>query len=511
MHLVTDTGATTSPLAPGELDLPRWTPFQPSFRRLFYVALAGNVLSKFGAFLPGMSPDDYFFAFPQVDPSFFTTFVAQGRGLSVPLVQGLAALGLSLVSIQTPALLLAMLTTSLFIAAAIHCVASSTAPRALALVAAALAATHPYLSSYFLFHMATLSLALAYAVLFLAIWALSSATLSARGKFALCTALLAIWCNSTQLVLVLFAISGMAWALARGCAALEQGRGYRAALRPALFVGGIVVSSGVLYFAISVTARQITGIYTSVEYTPHLAHGLSGLLGVEGRLAWGLVGGVGVEDIVPRGLKIALFGLVAIVLGLAVRRQARWGWAGVIVLVAGALLTVLPMAVSWGTHVPRTFSPLGMVLALSLALAGNALTAGIGRWTALLLCPFLLVFSLTSSTLFQQQSLITRWDQRTAAGVYAAAYASGLLTPERTLRLVSTWPGHGHKLSIYGSGINESALQNGWAYPGLFAVAVGESVKVDAGDPALCTGYPTWPAPGNMRLVGDRDVYVCLK
>lgn len=508
MHFTPDTGPT-SPLPSSVIDQPHATPFQPSFWWLFCAALGGNVLSKAAAWLPGMSPDDYFFALPQVDPSFLSTFVAQGRSLSALLVQGLTALGLSLVSIQTPALLLAMLTMSLFIAAAIHCVASRTAPPALLLGAAALAATHPYLSSYFLFHMATPSLALAYAVLFLAIWALSSATLPARRKFVLCTALIAIWCNSTQLVLVLFAIVGMAWALAQGCRALERGRDYRAALRPALFVAGVVISSGVLYFAISAAVRQITGISTSVEYTPHLAHGLTGMLAVEGHLAWGLLAGV--ESIVPLGLKIALFGLVAIVLVLAVRRQPRWGWAGVIVLVAGALLTVLPMAVSWGGHVPRTFSPLGMVLALSLALAGNTLTAGASKWTAVLLCPFLLMFSLTSSTLFQQQSLITQWDQRTAAGMYGAAYASGLLTPARSLRVVSAWPDHGQKLSIYGPGINESALRYGWAYPGLFAVAVGEPVKVAAGDQALCTGYPSWPAPGSMRLVSNKDVYVCLR
>lgn len=482
---------------------------EPFFRRLFLAALAGNAFSKLGAFQPGMSPDDYFFAFPQLDPSFFTTFVAQGRSLSVLLVKGLAALGLSLISIQTPALLLAMLTMSLFIAVAIRCVTSGTAHPALPICAAALAATHPYLSSYFLFHMAVLSLALAYAVLFVATWALSSNTLAAWHKFVLCTVLIAVWCNSTQLVLVVFAITGSAWALAQGCHALGHGHDSRAALAPALLVGSIVISSSVLYFAISATVRQLTGIYTSAEYTPHLGHGLSGLLAVEGHLAWGLVGGV--EGIMPLALKVTLFSLVVVILALAVRRQPRWGLGGVIVLVVGALLTVLPMAVSWGTHVPRTFSPLGVVLALSLALAANALTAGISKWAALLLSPFVLMFSLTSGTLFHQQGLITHWDQGTATGVYRAAHASGLLTPTRTLRLVSAWPGHGQRLSIYGPGINESALQNGWAYPGLFAVAVGEPVKVAAGDPALCAGYPTWPAPGNMRLVGDSDVYVCLK
>lgn len=508
MDIATGTSDTALPAASG-LGRAFRTLHTPSFRRLFLAALAGNLLSKFGAFLPGMSPDDYFFAFPQTDPSFFTTFVAQGRGLGVPLVQGLSALGLSLVSIQTPALLLAMLAMSLFIATAIHCVTSNTAHPALPVCAAALAATHPYLSSYFLFRMATLGLALTYVVLFVAMLALRSEKLSARHKFALCAVLLAIWCNSTQLVLVVFAITSTAWALAQGCRALQCGRSYRTALQPLWLVGCIVFASAMLYFALSNAVRQLTGIYTSAEYTPHLDRGLRDLFAVEGHLAWGLVSGV--EGIMPPAVKIALFGLLAAVLVVALFRQPRWGSAGAFLLVAGALLTVLPMAVSWGTHVPRTFSPIGLVLALSLALAGNALTANTGKWTALLLCPFLLVFSLTGDTLFYQQSLTTRWDQGTAAGVYRAAYASGLLTPERTLRLVSTWPSHGQRLSMEGPGINESALQNGWAYPGLFALAVGEPVKVGPGNPALCAGYPTWPAPGSMRVVDDSDVYVCLK
>lgn len=482
---------------------------QPSFRRLFFAALGGSLLSKLGALLPGMSPDDYFFAFPAVDPSFLATFVGQGRGLSALLVQGSEALGLSLVSIQTPALLLAILTVSLFIAAAIHCVTYRTSYPALAVCAAAIAATHPYLSSYFLFRMAIFNHAVTYAVLFATTWALGSETLSARRKFIACTALLALWSNSTQIVLIMFAIIGMAWGLARGCQALDRGRGYRAALRPVLFVAGILISSGMLYFASSIAVREIAGIPASAEYTPHLINGLKGLAAVEGRLAWGLV--VGVETIMPLGLKIAFFGLVAIVLSSAVISQPRWGSTSIVVLVAGILVTVLPMAVSWGTHVPRTFSPLGIVLALSLALAGNAMTAGMGKRIAILFCPFLLVFTLTSGTLFYQQSLITRWDHQTAAGIYRAAYASGLLTPQRKLKLVASWPGHSQPLSIYGPGINESALLNGWDYPGLFAVATGEQLNVAAGDPALCKGHPIWPAPGAIRLVGDSDVYVCLK
>lgn len=175
-------------------------------------------------------------------------------------------MGLPLVSSQTSALLLVMLTMSFFTAAAIHCVVSQAASQALALGAAALVATHPYLSSYFLFHMATLGLALTYAVLFLAVWALSSTTL----KFLLCTTLLVIWCNSTQLVLVLFAIAGMAWALAQCCHALEKDCGYRVALQPALLVVGILMSSGLLYFAISAavvrspgSTRQSTTRHTS--------------------------------------------------------------------------------------------------------------------------------------------------------------------------------------------------------------------------------------------------------
>lgn len=482
---------------------------QPVFRKLFFAALVGNLASKLAALLPGMAPDDYFFAFPVDDNNLLATFIAQGRGLNLLIVKGATALGLSLVSIQTPALLLALLTVSLFIAAAVNAVAERSASPALPMCAAALAATHPYLTSYFLFRMAIINQAFAYAVLFLATWALSCEGLSARRRFVVCTVLLALWCNSTQIVLLIFSVVGLAWAFAQGCRAREQGQDYRTALRPTAWLIGILVSSAFLYFVSSVALRRWMHIHHSAEYTPHLADGLRGFITVEGQLAWDLVGNH--ESMMPLGLKIAFFVLLAVALGMAIFRRSSWGLAATAVLVAGALITVLPMAVSWRREVPRTFSTFGVVLALSLALAGNALSHPTSRRLAWLFCPFMLMFALIGGTLFFQQALLTGWDQRTAAGVYRDVSASGLLTPGRKLKVVGPWPNHGQAFSMDGSGINESAWLYDWTYHALFAVAVGEPVAVAAGDPAQCKAQPTWPMPGAIRLVGPSDVYVCMK
>ena len=482
---------------------------QPNFMRLFFVALAGNLFSKMGALLPGMAPDDYFFAFPIHDTKDLWTFVAQGRGADLLLVKAAAAFGLSLVSIQVPALLLAMVTISLFIAAAINAVAGKSPSIALCMCAAAIAATLPYLSAYFLFRMIIVIQALAYAALFVATWALSCETLSSWRKFIICTTLITVWCHSTQMVLLIFSVTGMAWALAQGCRALDEGREYGAALRPMGLVAGILACSALLYFASSSWVREITGVEALVAYTPHLTLGLKGLIVAEGRLAWELL--VGKESIIPAALKIAFFALIAITLVIATRPRKYWSAAALIVLIAGILVTALPMALSWGGYVPRTFSTLGAVLALSLALAANGVRGRAGRRLALLFAPFLLAFSMTSGTLFYQQVLLTHWDQRTAAGVYHDATTSGLLTAGRRLRLVTPWPSHSQILSIDGLGVNESTLQHPWSYPGLFAVAAGEPLPLaTSGDPKLCEGYPIWPAPGAIRLVGDHDIYVCL-
>ena len=483
---------------------------QPTFRRLFFVALAGNLLSKSGALLPGMAPDDYFFSFPIHDASGLWTFVAQGRGLDLLLVQGAAALGLSLVSIQVPAMLLAMVTVSLFIAAAVNAVAGKSASITLTMCAAAVAATHPYLSSYFLFRMIIVIQALAYAALFVATWVLSCERLSSWRKFIICTGLITVWCHSTQMVLLIFGVTGMAWALAQGCRALDEGRGYGAALRALGLVAGILACSALLYFASAAWVRHATGVEAAVAYTPRLAHGLGGMITAEGRLARELLAGK--ESVTPPWLKGAFFVVLAMALGAATRRRRYWGAAGLMVLVAGMLVTVLPMALSWGGYVPRTFSTLGVVLALGLALAANAVDGRAAHRLAVLFCPFVLIFSLISGTLFYQQMLLTNWDQRTASGVYHDATASGFLAAGRKLRVVTRWPSHSQILSIDGQGVNESALQYAWSYPGLFAVASGEPLPlVTSGDPALCKGYPVWPAPGAIRLVDDHDVYACLR
>lgn len=483
---------------------------QPNFRRLFLVALAGNLLSKLGALLPGMAPDDYFFAFPIHDRKDFWVFLSEGRGLDRLLDQGAAALNLSLVSIQVPALLLAMVAISLFIAAAVNSVAGKTAPIALTACAAAIASTHPYLSSYFLFRMVIGVQAVAYAVLFVATWVLSRETLSSWHKFVVCTALITLGCHSTQMVLLIFSVTGLAWALAEGCRALDTDLGYRAVLGRIGLVAGILACSALLYFVSVAWVRHLTGIVAEALYTPQLTHGLREAIATEARLAWALIAGK--ESMTPPALKVALFALIAVTLGVAARRRWNWSVAGLIALIAGMLVTVLPMTLSWGGYVPRIFSTLGIVFALSLALAANAVRIRTARRLALFFSPFILAFSVISGTLFYQQALLTRWDQRTATGVYHDVMASGLLTAGRTLRVVSPWPSHSQLLSIDGSGVNESALQYPWAYPGLFAVSLGEPLPLaTGGDPKLCKGYPTWPALGAIRLVDDHDIYACLK
>jgi hypothetical protein len=117
-------------------------------------------------------------------------------------------------------------------------------------------------------------------------------------------------------------------------------------------------------------------------------------------------------------------------------------------------------------------------------------------------------FCFIGASLFQQQLMLTHWDQRTAAAIYERVTEQ---TRENTpIRIVASWPIHQQPFSYNGPGINESAFLNSWAYPGLFGVATGARLDVAAGDRTMCNGLPAWPDPGSMKRLEDGSMLVCM-
>lgn len=474
------------------------------FRVLVLVALAALVFSKIGALLPGMAADDYFFAFNGAPRSIVDNFIAQGRGLDVLLAMLVDSTGASFMSIAWFAFFLAALTIALATATAIVLVKRSTVNRIHHYVAAAVVATHPYLTAYFLFKMSLLNTAIVYAVLA----GLLVLFVTQRGKWqrALCVILLALACHVSQIVLVLFVVATLAWALVSYCEVRDAGGERRRARRGIAAAVAVSFSAAVLYLASNALVRQLAHVKAVSAYNPRFVGGLPHVVVSDFTLAYDVL--LGYEALIPLWVKLWLLAVLAVlVVGCGVR-QPRRAFACVLVLVGGLLATASPMAFSWGRLVPRTFSPAGLCLALVICMAGDGIAwPRLRAWVLAAVVP-IVAFSMIGSTLFYQQLLLTEWDQHTAEAIYQRTVReAGKVAP---IRIAAAWPIHRQALSLAGPDINSSAFYHPWSYPGLFGVATGASLDVAAADPSLCKGMPAWPAAGATKLLSGGAVLVCI-
>lgn len=477
---------------------------QRSFWLLFLTAYVGTLISKGGALLPGMAADDYAFAFKGDAAGNLENFVAQGRIVISLLTQAVDSTGLSLTSISFFTSLLAFGSISLAIAAAVSLARSDGRNRTFHYAAVLLAATHPYLTSYFLFRMSAITHALIYLLLFIALLLLNHKGRKTE-RFLLSLLVLVVCSHANQAILILYAIAAGAWAISHMCDVRARQGQWREATSGVIFVAGTLTLATVIYLATSGILRAILDVSPSETYTPHLQGSAWNTLQSAMSLAYGVVRGD--EPIMAFWMKAWM----AITIALILFRCALHDWlrasAAIAFIGAGLLATVSPLALSWGGHVPRTFSPAGLCFALAICIAGTGLTSRSSRLFTFALAPLIAGFCAIGSTLFYQQLLLTQWDQRTAASIYSRALE---LDDSPRLRIAFQWPAHSKQQSMTGEGINESAFLYTWSLPGLFSVATGEDINVLGADKALCRDIPAWPARSSLQKQADGTILVCM-
>ena len=473
----------------------------------FLVALLAGFISKAGAMYPSLSPDDYVQAFPA--PEVMDLFIGQGRGLAALMMLGLRPFGLTFASIQLPVFFLSLAAVAWFTAVAVNAVADRRISFPVAAAGAALIASHPYLSSYYLFRMSIINHVVVYAFVAIALMFLVDASRSAWQRVLVSSIIIAIGCNANQMALLLYVVCGAAWALSVICRQLEETHNWdsRNFYAGFFFVTGTLVSL-VAYIAINSGLKKVMGIASVQEYTPHLAGGPADML----RTLWTLGNSTlwGQESIFPLALKQLCLGLGLVAIVMTSWRQWRWVAAAMLLLVGGIVVSVVPMVVSWGVYVPRTFSALGPVFGLTFILLAHGWRPGSHRIFAGCLFMLASIFTMLSGTMFYQQKMLTDWDQFLARSIYSDAHTRGWLGPNVTLRVAAAWPYHGKEL-MSGSGINESAFNSAWTYKNLFLLATGESVNVTNAPRVACDGHPHWPDAGYLYQAVNGDVYACMR
>lgn len=477
---------------------------RPRIQTIFLAALAGALLSKLGGLLPGFSPDDYAYAFTN---NINLQGTSQGRILGDVIMYLMRWLGVTYTSIQTPAFLLSLGTLSAFIAITIDRVAKKHASSGMILCAAAFAASHPYLSSYYIFRMTYLGDVLLFGSLALAMISLTSQRFGFSKKVLICVSMLVLGSNVNQLALLMFFVAALAWACVEACQNTGSEEAF-AGRKPFILVGVIVLTSIITYLLVGILVRHLLGVAPYAEYNPHMNGGIRGVVISALSLSRGVL--FTSEAIFPSFLKWLCLALVAYGWLCASLSKTRWGIVALVVFLIGTLASISPMALSWGGHVPRTFSTIGLVFALSFVLAANGMATTGHRLckTAMILCVCL--FSLLSGTMFFQNAQLTRWDQERAAAIYHDAANLGLLHKESILHIVSAWPHYQQPISMFEYGINESSFTYPWAYTDLFSIATGSVIKVTDGNKETCIGKPKWPDPGSVFLIQINDVYACL-
>lgn len=491
--------ASTHPSINGENLLHR-----RDFWLLCLATFVAVILSKAGALLPGMSIDDYSFVFGNATGNTTYNLVAQGRGLNALLFLALGYLNTSFTSINEFSFVLASAMISLAIAGSITLIKHEKINRPYHYASAALAATHPYLTSYFLFRMSLVNHACVYATLF------ASLCLIAGRKTLLrqltCIVLLVACSHISQIILILFSISAGAWSLARYCRERKSGAPPLDAVQGIISLVVILVAATALYFLSSALIRSIMHVNATPIYSIHVNGNILNSIQVIIKLACDAL--LFNETIIPYALKLFLLTVMAVSIALCFAKDLRQGISCLVLLTCGTVATVSTMALSWGYLVPRTFSPIGLCLALTYCLACNHIKPNTARILSIALIIPTISFCFIGSSLFYQQMLLTQWDQRTAVAIYNRFTQQ---VPEDTpIYIVASWPIHKQPLSYNAPGINESAFLDKWAYPGLFATATGEKLNVKGGDRSMCNGIPAWPDPSSMKRLANGSTLVCM-
>lgn len=484
-------------------------------RQVFFAAaVLGGCFSRIGMVLTGYTSDDYYFALHQHASGLHS--LVQGRFLAPLLSMLLVDSGFTQTSIQLPLFVLSVFVLAALIAKAIDMTLLPRRPLPLAAAAAALCASYPYLSSYYLFRMVILDQILVYLIVLWAISIMSGTRHGAGRKMLFGSIIVGLGSGDNQLVFIFFSIIALAWLvrllveppLSDECRSPASRRRRLAdlAVAPVTIVGGLLI-----YFPLIKLVQYASHIGAEGAYSVKESSGLLHFIGVDLNLIGDIM--FQAEPIIPLYLKIAL---VAVLVALLIRTGLHSWRAALLVLAfgaAGLAIAVAPMAVTWGGHVARIFVGAGFCIALMAGLMANFVPQP--RWPAAALVALSFYCALMGATMFYQQHLLAHWDQQKAAAIYMDLAREFPLTQKTRIQLIggSAKPYDG--LSTYQEdnyGVNESALRSDWdyAYAGLFRVATGRILNIKRGPPQACAGKPAWPRKGSIFSAKPDLITVCL-
>ncbi len=485
-----------------------------SREKIFFItAICCALFSRIGIFLTGYTSDDYAYALDQVDSTWHA--IHQGRFLAPLVFSAVNHTGFTQPSLQWPLFIISLFAVAALISKIVHLTLADDKPISIGIAAAAIAASYPYLTSYYLFRMAILDQILVYSIVLLAMNAITDEKKSVTGRIILGSVIVGLGCGDNQLVFILFSICALAWLTRLLFAQSVMPPGverkgshglWMMTIAPATILGSLLI-----YFPSIKLAQAITGIVGEKSYSIDASRGIFDLIGVDLRL---------VVDVLARGESIIPFYMKAVMLAVIVVliiQVAIASWRSallcVLFLLCGLIISVAPLAVGSGGHVARIFVGTGFALALFVSLSGNLVSKP--KMPALALGILFLLYAGSGATMFYQQHLLSEWDQKEAWSIYTDIARQFDITESTHIHVINGSKIHGVRLSTYGDadyGVNESALRSDWsyAYPGLFKVATGKNLNVTGGTPDTCLNKPSWPKPGSIFSDAPSDIQVCL-
>lgn len=485
-------------------------------KRLFFLAaFAGGFLSRMGIFRSGYTSDDYVWTLATPDSSWHA--IHQGRFLG-PLVSHMVEFfGFSQVSLQLPLFILSLFVLSALIAKLVDVTLSDGASSWLGIAAATVAASYPYLTSYYLFRMVLLDQILVYAITLLAIHVVTDERRSVWQRLLLGSLIVGFGSGDNQLVFMLYTTCAMAWFTATLFTLINQGRAWlatpdgSATARRLTIAPGTVIAGFIIYAITIKLVHVVTGIPAEDSYSLSIGTGITRIVTTDLQLVLDVL--FRGESIIPLYLKITLLAILLTLFFQAARKYWKHALVSILFLFAALSLSVAPMAISSGGHVARIFMCAGFAFALFIALMGNFVERP--KFPAVALFVLSGFYCFSGATMFYQQEVLSAWDQKTAWSIYMDVARQFNLTINSEIHLVNgkeTYPVGLSTYDVDSYGVNESVLRSDWsyAYPGLFRVATGRNLKVMSGDPNICLGKPIWPRDGSVFEKSKNAIYVCL-
>lgn len=480
------------------------TPGQRRFLILYLGALAGFLLSKGAAIVPGYGLDDY--AAVMVDRPLWYNF-AQGRFTQAGVNFVMSMLHISVTAVQWPFIITFIVGGAAAIALGLAWALQgrgSVWPQA---AAAALMAAFPYLTEYFWFRESLVTQCpsfLLMALFFASMGWQERHPMGWRGYVVpLLTLVLLAGAQQTAFIVAAF------FAMSRMVVQAIDG-GVRATLVANRSLMVTFAAAVVIYIILFMVSRQMGGPATDERASLVRAADIPQRLGDIGHLVRRIL--VHTEPVRSSlSKKVLDLALIAAIVLVARRRR---GAALAVVALFGAMFlgSILLVSVShdWWP-VPRAVYGVGFAFGLAIAVAA---AFGQGRQRVLACGIALAAFlaAMESSAMLHDQNRLNRWDLATG---YQIAHDVLAATGGRRVPVVLSVPRgytpYSMPVHTQEGDLNKSALEIPWAAHRLLSEATGNhwDTTQQVALPA-CDGTPAWPAPGAISLMPDGAALVCM-